>query len=149
MNAFLDVADQQMTNAVKVKHRVAEARVAKQMVVSPAEKKMRDQERMVRFWKAYRREAQDELKVSPFAKEIAGLRTFIRTMTPQSAPALVRLIQNSVWLKDADADTRYRLLTVVSDGIRRLREKHGMPPFDDALPGEPLTAYDQIKEILR
>lgn len=150
MNAFLHIADQQLANPVKAKHRAAEKRAAiAPIVLTPAEKKVRDQERLTRDWKKWRRDEQAEVREGEFAKELKGIETFLRTMAPSSAPALVALIRGSKWIDRADRATRHCLLTIIADGIRRLRERNGLPPFDDALPGEQPTAFDQIKEILR
>jgi len=36
---------------------------------------------------------------------------------------------------------------LIDSAFVALREKHGSPPFDDALPGEPLTAFNEIRKV--
>lgn len=146
MNDFLSVADSQMANPVKAKHRATEKRAKKR---EDAEKELRDQQTLARRWKKSRREAQAALREGPHGKDVRGIEMFIKSMTPSSAPALVSMIERAEWVKQADRETRFRLLTLVADGIAKLREKSGLPPFDDALLFEPPTAFDRIKEILR
>ena len=70
-------------------------------------------------------------------------------MTLASAGGLIAFVQNGPW-RGADADTRFEVLSLVDTAIIKLREHKDMAPFDDALPfsDEPLTAFEQIREIL-
>lgn len=96
---------------------------------------------LLRGYNAWIRERRDELFAGPFGKECRALNALLRTMTPSSAPALVKFIENASWLKEADADTRHEVLAMVSNGITRVRLSAGLTPFDDALPGEPDNAF--------
>lgn len=150
MNAFLNLAETQIAAPIKARHRAAEARQAKApMALTPDEKKQRDQQKLLRQWRSWHHEKEIALLAGPYGKDIAGLREFIKTMTLSSSGALVRLIENATWLRNADHETRYGVLSIVSHGIVRLREQNGLAPFDDSLMGEPLTAFQQIKEMLR
>jgi hypothetical protein len=150
MNAFLNIADTQMASPVKAKHRARDAREDKApMVPTPTEKKLREQQKLLTVWRAWHREMEAELLTGPYGKDIKGLQTFIRTMPLSSAGALIKLIQGARWLRGADAATRQGVLWIVARGIQRLRERNGLDPFDDALPGEPPTAFEEIREMLK
>jgi hypothetical protein len=146
-NPFLSVADAQLASPVKAKHRAAERRA--QMVPTPMERKLREQQKMAAEWRAWHREREAELLAGPHGKDIRGVLEFVKTMTPQSAGALVGMVERAVWLRGADKDTRLGVLTIIARGIAKLRERHDLAPFDDSLPGEPPTAFEQIRELLR
>lgn len=146
MNAFLNLADVQMSSPVKAKHRAAEKRA---VIMSPEDRKQRDAQILFRKWQKWHKEKVQVLLDGPYSKDIKGLVTFIETMTLSSSGALVSFIENAAWLRTAPADVRQGVLTLVDHGIIKLRERNGMEPFDDALMDEPPTAFQQIREILR
>lgn len=149
MNAFLDIADTQMAAPVKAKHRANEKRAAARIVPTEAEKKLQDKSKLLRQWRTWHREREQALLHGAFGPDIQKIKSFLRSMAPESAPELVRLIKDGEWGRRAGADIRHELLVMIGRNIIRLRERHGLPPFDDSLPGEPPTAYEAIREILR
>ena len=101
--------------------------------------------------KLYRQHCADRKQAlldGPHGKDIKGLLSFMRTMTPSSAPALVKLIETAAWIRQADEETRYGVLWLVNRGIANLRKREGYMPFDDSLLDEPPTASEQIKSII-
>jgi hypothetical protein len=56
------------------------------------------------------------------------------------ATALINFIDAGPW-HGADRDTRFEILALVDAVIIARRERMGMPPFDDALPGQPDNAF--------
>lgn len=112
------------------------------------EQKLDERDLLTKLYRQHVAEKKQALLDGPFGKEVKGLLSFMRTMTPSSAPALVKLVENAAWLRGADLDTRYGVLSLVNRGIANLRKREGLMPFDDALPGEPLTASEQIKLLL-
>ena len=48
----------------------------------------------------------------------------------------------------ADSDTRFQVLRLIDMALVQLRERHGLPPFNDALPDEPPTVFQIIREEL-
>jgi hypothetical protein len=150
MNAFLNVAETQIAAPVKARHRATEARQAKApMILTPEEKKLRDQQKLHRQWKNWHKEKAQALLDGPYGKDVQGIKLFLDTMSLSSSAALVRLVNASAWMREAPADVRHEVLSMIDASIVRLREKNGMPPFDDALPHEPPTAFQQIREMLR
>lgn len=149
MNSFLNIADTQMAAPVKAKHRVKEKRAAARMVMTEAEQKLHDQSKLLGQWRAWHRERQQTLLAGPFGQDIKKLKSFLRGMSPESAPNLIKLIKEGEWGARASVDVRHEILVMVGRGIMRVRERHGLQPFDDSLPGEAPTAYEIIRELLR
>lgn len=157
MNAFEQLADTQLTQAAKARHRAAEKRVAKTVVQSDrdapmmptAQEKAQAEKRVLALqWRRWRRERSDIILEGPHARDYRGLLLLVGSLTPESAPALVQYVQRAAWLRAADRDVRRTALTVIDDAIVLLRVKHGLQPFDDSLPGEPPTAFEKIRAEL-
>lgn len=146
MNAFLNIADAQTVSPVKARQRAAEKRA---VILTPEEKKQREQQILHRRWKAWHREKAAALLEGPHGKDIRGLQSFIDMMTLSSSAALLKLVGQSTWLRNADAETRAGVLSIIGHGIMKLRERNGLPPFDDALMDEPPTVFQEIRGILR
>lgn len=113
-----------------------------------AERQLEENDALLRGYNAWLKERQETLLASPIGREVKGLLTFLRTMTLSSAPALVRLVETASWMRNAEPPTRAELLWLIDRGITRLRVREGLPPFDDALPGEPDSAFLTIREAL-
>ena len=142
-NAFLDFADKQTPAPVKARMRAAEKRAA-----TAAEKKLAEREQLHRLWKDYRAERLGELLKGPYAKAVHELLVFLGTTMPADETALIALVKRGPW-RTANADTRFEVLSLVDAALTSQRERAGLPPFDDALPGEPPTAFGIIRELLR
>jgi hypothetical protein len=62
--------------------------------------------------------------------------------------ALIRLVERGQW-RSADLEIRLEILSLIDGAITALREKQGVPPFDDALPDEPANVFLAIREVLQ
>lgn len=114
-----------------------------------AERQLEENDALLRGYNAWLKEREAALLARSIGREVKGLLTFLRTMTLSSAPPLVRLVETASWMRNADRATRAELLWLIDRGITRLRVREGLPPFDDALPGEPDNAFLTIREALR
>jgi hypothetical protein len=132
----------------KRKERIAETRKAKTAV---RVKQDDEAKQLTRHYNAMRRGRLKALEEGPWGVHIKELRRYLRAMTLESAPDLIEYIDrcNRHWIRMTDDDTRHEVLDLISRGITSLRERNGMTPYDDALPGEPDTAFIQIREILK
>jgi hypothetical protein len=72
---------------------------------------------------------------------------FLDGMGPQSAPALIALLDQHDWGR-IDHNVRYVLLHEINTKITALRERSGLPPIDDALPHERDTGFLIIRKLL-
>jgi hypothetical protein len=136
--AFLDVAEQQVAAPRKARLRAAERRDAA----------IEERTDLHRAWRAWRRGRVEELMAGPHGAAARALREFLAKMKIGDAAALIVAVGAGPW-READADIRFEVLSLVDHAIAALRERGGLPPFDDALPGEPATAFQVIREILR
>ena len=139
---FLDFAEKQTPAPVKARMR-AEKRVA-----TAAERKLAEREQTYRLWKHYRAERIGELLKGPYAKAAHQLIVFLGTMQPDDAPALIDLIKRGPW-RAADADTKFEILALINAALTSRRERAGLPPIDDALPGKEPTTFLIIREMFR
>jgi xanthine/CO dehydrogenase XdhC/CoxF family maturation factor len=77
-----------------------------------------------------------------------ALVEFLNSMDLQAEPELLEHVRSGPW-HDADEDTRFLILVIIDAALVRLRERQGMPPFDDPLPGEAPSAFLELQEWLR
>jgi hypothetical protein len=109
------------------------------------EQKLADDAYLLRAWRKWHR---DEL-----AKALVGLHRDVmtRVMTQlkelRSARELVAAIEAEDWTA-VDADTRLIALHQINSAITKLREKQDLAPIDDALPGQPVCAFQLIRNII-
>ena len=142
MNAFLELAGRQICAPVKGRQRAAEKRVMRK-----AEQKALDErDCMFGAWKRWRSEQLDAALAGAHREMLQALIAFLKTT--KSDGALIEHVHAGNW-QAADADTRFLALRLINAAITRLREQRGLVPFDDALPGEPPTAFQIIREMLR
>jgi hypothetical protein len=79
------------------------------------------------------------LLAGPYGADARALLGFLKNMTLTSAAELVDTIDRP-W-READADTRFEVLSLIDDAIVALRERNGLPPLDDPLPGQPDNVF--------
>jgi hypothetical protein len=138
MNAFLDLAEQQIVAPVKARRRAAQKRAVCKGAV--------DQERQLgTIWRKWNDERRAALLAGEHGDAARALIEFLDGMKLHDGARLVLLI--GPWTK-ADVDIRHEVLTMIDSAIIALRERHGLLPFDDALPGEPTNVFLQIREAL-
>jgi len=65
----------------------------------------------------------------------------------RSARELVDFIAAIDWSR-IDANTRLFALHEINRAITKLRERMGLDPIDDAMPGEPMRAFQLIRKII-
>lgn len=146
-NFFDLVADQQTPAPVKRKLEWAEKRaIAKR----EAEAQLEADEKLARAYGRWRKGHRDALLAGPHGKDVAGILSFLRTMTLSSAPALLGLIGRAEFAKRMSVEERFTLLDLVNRGIAACRMRNGLPELDDALVwlGEAPKASEKIKTLL-
>ena len=114
---------------------------------SEKEKELRDNAHLLRAWRRWHREQLDEVLAGPHGAAVALVVGFLNGMGPQSAPALIALLDQHDW-GQIDHNVRYVLLHEINQTITRVRERAGLAPIDDALPAERPNAFLLIKEHL-
>ena len=112
---------------------------------SEKEQTLQDNARLLRAWKRWHRE---QLK-----QALCGLhrdvleRLMLQLENLQSARELVGFIEAQDWTA-IDVETRFIALHEINAAITALRERNGLAPIDDPLPGAPENAFRIIKTIM-
>jgi hypothetical protein len=109
------------------------------------QKALAEQSYQLQQWRAWRRTRTEALLTGRYGEAACALVAFLRTMTKPSE--LVEFVMAGPWT-DADADTRTEVLTLIDAAITKRRERAGLAPFDDPLPGEPPGAFLILREQL-
>ena len=115
---------------------------------SPVEKAVQDRDWLYRRYRAAKKAEHEAL----FATAVHGplLRKFGATLNHFGADDAGRMIsyvrdQNYAWLRNAPEDIRFAALRMIGHRIQRIRQRAGLVPFDDPLPGEPDDVFRLCK----
>jgi hypothetical protein len=111
------------------------------------EKELCDGAHLLRAWKRWHADQLEETLNGPHGTAVAQVVAFLKHMQPGSASALIALLREHDW-SQMDADVRLVVLHEINQAITRLRERAGLAPIDDPLPGQRLNAFLLIKEHL-
>jgi hypothetical protein len=111
------------------------------------EPKIADDARLIRAWRAWHCEQLAEALAGPHGAQLSELMTLLNRLEPSSAAPLLAFIRRSDW-SSVNYDTRLTVLHQINDRITRMRERHGLAPFDDPLPGQPDNVFRIVRAIL-
>jgi hypothetical protein len=106
-----------------------------------------DNARLLRAWKAWHREQLAEALAGPHGALVSELMTLLGRLELSSAAALLDFVRRTDW-SSVSCDTRLVALHEINDSIAQMRECHGLPPFDDPLPGQPDNVFRIVRAIL-
>jgi hypothetical protein len=101
----------------------------------------------MRAWRRWHREQLEEVLAGPHGAMVERLMFILRELTLKSAPLFLAYIKGVDW-SAVDANTRFVCLHEIDHTVIRMRERHGMAPFDDPLPGQRENVTRQIKAHL-
>jgi hypothetical protein len=136
------LAKEAISNPVKSRMKAAATREQRRQ-----EKAKADGEYLYREWRKWHEERKAELLAGPHSQDALQLLNFLEQMTLDDAERLIEVVEASP-LRTADADTRTRILSLISHGIVYVREANGLDPFDDPLPNDEPNAFLRIKTLL-
>src|SRR5215831_5376953 len=111
------------------------------------EKELADNARLLRAWKKFHREEREAVLAGPYGTTLAELFRMFANIKHVRSSQLVGYTRAIEWSK-IDYPTRLTVLHEANAAITKLREQQGLPPIDDALPGEPSRAFQIIREII-
>jgi hypothetical protein len=137
MNAFLDLADHQIGGPRKAQQRAAERRAAR--------KAADDRDRLNAAWRQWLHDRVEDLLVGQYGEAARELVAFLDRMMPGDGAALISAAER--W-RGADADVRFEILSLIDAAVIGLRERAGLPPFDDPLPDERPNVFLIVRELL-
>jgi hypothetical protein len=137
MNAFEDLADRQTPRAVKKRQARSEPQI----------KKDKEKKALSKAYQRLQQEKLDEALAGPWGYDLYELRYFLACMSPDDAEQLIECVSESKLIK-APEDIRYIALRLIDEAICALRDRAGLTPVEDSLPGEEPTAFEIIKGVL-
>ena len=108
------------------------------------EKKRADDQRLLRWWRAWHREQLEQALDGMHGDIMRGLMAQLKDL--HSARVLVDFISARDWSR-VDANTRLVALHEIDSAICALRTKAGLDFISDPLPGEPDNAFRIIKAL--
>lgn len=109
------------------------------------DKELADNAKLLRAWRKWHTDQLAEALVGLHADVMNRLMTQLKEL--RSAHELVAFIETQDWAA-VDADTRLIALHQINTAITKLRVRAEQDPIDDALPGQPLRAFQLIRNII-
>ena len=113
---------------------------------SEKDKKLANDARLLRWWRAWHREERDAVLSGPHARTLAELFRAFSAIDCIQPSQLVGFIGAIDW-SAIDYQTRLTVLHEVNAMIAKFREKRGLEPINDPLPGQPDNAFRIIKNL--
>src|SRR6516162_11581539 len=110
-----------------------------------AEKELRDNARLLRWWKAWHREQREAVLAGPHGAVLAELFRMFKNLQHVQPSQLIGFATSIDW-SVIDFDTRLVVLHEVNAAITKFREKRGLEPIDDTVEDEP--PFRTLKAIL-
>ena len=114
---------------------------------SAKDKKLTDDARLMRWWKAWHREQREAVLAGPHGAVLGELLRMIKHLEHVQPSQLIGFVSSIDWTV-IDFDTRLTVLHEANASISKYREKCGLDPINDALPGEPDTPFRALKAIM-
>jgi hypothetical protein len=111
------------------------------------DKELTDNARLLRMWKAFHREEREAVLAGPYARTLTELFRMFANLKHVQPAQLIGFIGAIDWAA-IDYQTRLTVLHELNTAITAFREKHGLDPINDNLPGQPDTPYRTIKAIV-
>jgi hypothetical protein len=110
---------------------------------SEKDKKLADNERLLRWWKKFHREEREAALAGPHG--VAELFRMFENLQHMQPAQLIGFARSIDWVA-IDTVTKLIVLHEFNAAITQLREKHNMEPIDDTVEGEP--PFRTLKAIL-
>jgi hypothetical protein len=111
------------------------------------QKKLADDARLLRHWKAWHREERQTVLAGPHSAVLGELFRMFENLQHVQPSQLTGLVRSIDWAA-IDYDTRLVVLHEVNVAITKYREKRGAEPISDNLPGQPDTPFRVIHRII-
>jgi hypothetical protein len=111
------------------------------------EKELTDNSYLLRQWHAWHAEQRQEAIAGPYGALVQQLFDVLRGLTLRGGAELIAFISSQNW-SCVDFDTRLTCLHEINTRISKLRERAGMPPFDDGFPPERTTVFLLVKNLM-
>jgi hypothetical protein len=116
-------------------------------VTPEQERELAEQQRLLRGWRAFHREELKAALAGPHGAMIERLVFLLRSLELGSAPLLLAYVRGVDWAA-IDYPTRLTVLHEINAAATRVREKAGLSPFDDGIPGERENLFRMVRAII-
>ena len=115
---------------------------------SDKDKNLAERNSFLRAWRAWHREQREVVLSGPHAATLAELFRMFSNIECVQPAQLVGFIGAIDW-SAIDYETRLTVLSEVNSAITEFRDRQGLDPISDPLPGAPPNAFQLIREILQ
>src|SRR5262245_37734028 len=110
-------------------------RKAMQKLVREREQDLADNAHLLRGWRQWHKEELEQAIAGPHGAMIERLVFILKALELKSAPLLLAYVRVVDW-SAIDYATRLVVLHEINTAITHLRERNGLSPFDDGVPGD-------------
>jgi hypothetical protein len=114
---------------------------------SEKDKELADNARLLRAWKKFHREERETVLAGSHGAVLSELFRMFANLQHIQPAQLIGYAQSINW-SVIDYATRLVVVHEINSAIAALREKRGLDPIDDNLPGQPETPFRTIKAIV-
>ena len=111
------------------------------------QKKLADDARLLRAWKKFHRDECEAVLAGPHGVVLSELFRMFKNLKHMQPSQLIGYTQSIDWAT-IDYPTRLVIIHEINNAITAFREKRGLEPIDDNLPGDPDTPFRTIKTIV-
>lgn len=113
--------------------------------------KQKERAELSRLYRAEKKREREALFVDPIHGD--NFRRFVATLNhfgPDHAERLVDYVRSQceLWIAYASEDMHAAVISAIAERIVQIRERAGLAPFDDSLPGEPDDVWQICKKVL-
>lgn len=118
------------------------------------DKAMDEEARLLKRFRAIQRDQLQALLDGPYGKDVRGLRSFMRTMVPSSASALLKLVKEADWIAALETGDRLIVSEMVQHGIQLMLNRHDLKMSGETIPfgggeDEPMPCHQAIREHIK
>ena len=103
--------------------------------------------KMFRAWKKFHREEREQALAGPHGAVVSELFRMLQNLQHLQPSQLIGYVQSIDW-SAIDYTTKLTIIHELNSAITTFREKRGLEPIDDNLPGDPDTPFRAIKTIV-
>ena len=100
------------------------------------DRKLADNERLLRWWKKFHTEEKAAVLVGPHGAMLAELFRMFKNLQHVQPAQLIGFARSIDWMA-IDADTKLIVLHEFNTAVTRFRDKRGLEPIDDTVEDEP------------
>jgi len=111
------------------------------------EKELADQARLTRAWRSWPPEERNAALSGPHSAVLSELFRMFKNLKHLQPSQLIGYVQSINWAA-IDYATKLTVVHEINNAITAFREKQGLEPIDDGLPGQPATPFHTIKAIV-